>query len=101
MRTSRSLALAAAVVTAAALAACSSSATTAKAGTETFTSGKVISAKILESDSPTLALTYTGVVSAGRHVQPGRVRAGEGPAEDVRHEQGQPRAPGGERHELG
>ena len=32
--------------------------------TETFTSGKVTSAKILESNSPTLALTYTGVVSA-------------------------------------
>jgi hypothetical protein len=51
-------------------AACSSSSTTTSSspttttGTETFTSGKVTSAKVLESNSPTLALTYTGVVPA-------------------------------------
>ena len=33
-------------------------------GTETFTSGKVTSAKVLEANSPTVPLTYTGVVSA-------------------------------------
>ena len=33
-------------------------------GTETFTSGKVTSAKVLEANSPTVPLTYTGVVPA-------------------------------------
>src|SRR5208283_1345212 len=33
-------------------------------GTETFTSGKVTNAKVLEANSPTVPLTYTGVVSA-------------------------------------
>ena len=33
-------------------------------GTETFTSGKVTNAKVLETNSPTVPLTYTGVVSA-------------------------------------
>ena len=72
----RSLPLAAAAVTAAALAACSSSTTTAVTGTETFTSGKVTSARVLESNSPTLALAYTGAVSATGSVNLG----GSGPA---------------------
>jgi cytoskeletal protein CcmA (bactofilin family) len=48
----------------------SSSSTVAKAtpstmtGTETFTSGKVTNAKVLEVNSPTVQLTYTGPVSA-------------------------------------
>jgi len=33
-------------------------------GSETFTSGKVTNAKVLEANSPTLSLTYTGVVPA-------------------------------------
>ncbi len=60
----RSLALAAALAAAVALAACSSSATTAKATTETFTSGKITSLKIIEANNPVIPLTYTGVVPA-------------------------------------
>ena len=58
------------VLAAAGCSSSSSSSAAAKAtpstmtGSETFTSGKVTNAKVLEANSPTLSLTYTGVVPA-------------------------------------